>query len=125
MAISSWRIFRLTLELTCYIGVVVMIGYWCYKYEVVDRDVGIVDYELLEKVDVELPALSLCFSNPVLRDVLNDINYEVDNITYIKYIKGEVYDDWLANIDYFNVTLDLNKYFLFANILLSNEVDET
>ena len=36
-----------------------MVGFWFYKYEVEDRDVGVVDYESLEKADVELPALSL------------------------------------------------------------------
>ena len=39
----------------------------------------------------------------------------------MKYLKGEVYDERLANIYYFNVTLDLKKYFLSAEISLSNE----
>ena len=121
MAITRWRIFRFTFELICFIGVVVMVGFWFYKYEVEDRDIGVVDYELLEKTDVELPALSLCFENPLLMDNLNDIDPEVNSTTYLKYLKGEVYDDLLGHIDYFNVTLDLNKYFAAATIRLSNE----
>jgi hypothetical protein len=103
------------------VGVAVMVGFWFYKYEVEDRDVGVVDYELLEKVDVELPTFSLCFQKPVLMDALHGIDPEVNTTTYLKYLEGKVDGDQLKHIDYFDVTLDLNKYLVAAEIFLSNE----
>ena len=43
MAIASWRIFNLSFEVICVLGVAVMVGYWFYKYEIDDRDIGVVD----------------------------------------------------------------------------------
>ena len=121
MAIISWRMFRFTFEIICLIGVALMVGFWFYKYEVEDRDIGVVDYESLGKADVELPALSLRFQKPVLMDVLNNSDPNVNATVYLKFLEGDVYDARLAHIDYFNVTLDLNKYFLFAMVRLFNE----
>ena len=98
-----------------------MVGFWFYKYEAEDRDIGVVDYELLDKADVELPVLSLCFQQPLLKDTLKDTDPNVTTRTYLKYLKGKLFDQRLQNIDYFNVTLDLNKYFLYAMIKLSSE----
>ena len=122
MAIISWRIFTVTFQIICFIGVVVMVGFWFYKYEIEDRDIGVVDYELLEKADVELPIFSLCFEKPVLMDTLNDIDPEINTTTYLKYLEGEIDDDRMEHINYFNVTLDLNKYFLGAIIRFPNEI---
>ena len=121
MAIISWRVFNFTFEVICVLGVAVMVGYWFYKYEVEDRDIGVVDYVPLMKSDFELPVPSLCFESPVVMDTLHDIDPEINTTTYMKYLKGEIYDDRFEDIDYFNVTLDLKKYFLAAHIILSNE----
>ena len=86
MAIISWRMFRFTFELVCFIGSALMVGFWFYKYEVEDRDIGVVDYESLGKADVELPALSLCFQKPVLVDALNDSDPKLSATTYLKFL---------------------------------------
>ena len=45
-----------------------MVGYWLFKYEVEDRSIGVVDYELFrEAEDIKLPVASLCFENPFIK----------------------------------------------------------
>ena len=98
-----------------------MVSFWMYKYSLVDRSIGVVDYEVLEKMDNELPQLSMCFMDPFLRKKIQDIDPDINSTIYLKYLMGEYYDDKLAAIDYDNVTLDLDKYFKFAEVKLRNE----
>ena len=98
-----------------------MVSYWIYKYEVVDRNVGVVDYEILDKIEDDLPALAMCFMNPFLNNKLQSIDPTINSSIYLKYIQGEYYDFQLAGIDYDNVTLNLNDYFLFAEVKLRND----
>ena len=39
-----------------------MIGYWVYKFEIEDRDIGVVDFVPLDEgTDINLPFVTLCF----------------------------------------------------------------
>ena len=98
-----------------------MVSFWMYKYSLVDRSIGVVDYEVLEKIDDELPQLSMCFMDPFLRKKLQDIDQNITSTIYLRYLTGEYYDDNLAAIDYDNVTIDLDKYFKYAEVKLRNE----
>ena len=41
-----------------------MVGYWFYKFGAEDRDIGVVDYELFEKMtDNPFPVITLCLSD--------------------------------------------------------------
>ena len=41
-----------------------MIGYWLYKYEIEDRDIGVVDYiSLVDATDIDFPRLTLCIKS--------------------------------------------------------------
>ena len=86
-----------------------------------DRNVGVVDYEQLKKADVELPVASVCFTDPFLITKLREINPEFNKTSYLNYLKGESTDDRFQDVDYENVTLNLNDYFLKAYAKLSNE----
>ena len=108
-------------SLICIIVVITMVSYWIYKYEVVDRNVGVVDYEILEKIEDDLPALAMCFMNPFMNNKLQLIDPDINSSIYSKYVQGEYHDDQLAVIDYDNVTLNLNDYFLFAEVKLRND----
>ena len=45
-----------------------MVGYWFYKYEVEDRDIGVVDYVPLEDADeIKFPDASICIHYPYLQ----------------------------------------------------------
>ena len=100
----------------CTIVVIFMIGYWAYKYEIDDRDIGVVDYISLQaSPNIEFPVLTVCFTNPIIEDNLNHTsNNSIDVATYIKYLKGEVWSKELERVNFRNVTLDLNDYFVSA-----------
>ena len=43
-----------------------MLIYWAYKYEIEDRDIGVVDYVSLQHSDdIPFPVLSICLVNPI------------------------------------------------------------
>ena len=99
----------------CIIGAVIMVGYWFYKFDVEDRDIGVVDYVPVEDIsDAEIPVPTLCFQNPFLPERLSEIS------EYIEYMKGDVFRNESENIDYGNVTLSLNNYLMFSKIKWRN-----
>ena len=101
-----------------------MIAYWLYKFEVEDRDVGIVDYVSIdESLDIPLPVASVCISLPFLKPrMLEQINLT----TYYTFISGlgsyEEYDfeQNLAHVDYSSVTLKLGDYSALNETRLRN-----
>ena len=112
------KAFKIFFTIICTIVVAFMVGFWCYKYEVEDRDIGVVDYTLLQDAEeIEFPAVSFCLKDPFLDEKLKAINSNITRETYLKYLEGEHYDDTHARIDYANVTIDLSKYFEIGEIM--------
>ena len=102
-----------------------MIGYWFYKYEIEDKDVGVVDYaQLSDEVDVDFPAISLCLEDPfnwtLLDKKLKELSLNMSVELYWQYLAGELYNDAFEQIDYDNVTIDLRQYFRAAVITWRN-----
>ena len=98
-----------------------MLGYWWYKFNIEDRDVGVVDYETLETANIKLPLLSLCIKNPFLEKRLKDIDPTINNTFYLQYLKGEIYAETYGQIDYENVTIDLDDYMFIPLIKMFND----
>lgn len=103
-----------------------MIGYWFYKFEIEDRNVGVVDYELMENTDVEYPALSVCIENPFIQKELakTTINssFSLNKASYLQFLKGEIFDEEIVKrVDYDNVTINLDNYFSYGLIKFRNE----
>ena len=130
MMLIERRTCRYLFSFICNIGVILMISYWLYKFMVEDRDVGVVDYELMEKAkDVEYPIPALCFQDPFIADKLQAIN-ESQNLRkimtlYKSYLKDDLFENNLANIPYENVTINLEDYFFSAHVILTNETRAT
>ena len=58
-------IFRYLYNALCVVCVICMVGYWFYKFDVEDRDIGIVDYIAFEDDStIPYPVASLCFDTP-------------------------------------------------------------
>ena len=119
MVLLNRKAFKLSFTIACAIVVTFMVGYWFYKFEYEDRDIGVVDYAILEEEKtIEFPAVSLCFQDPFIEENLMAVN-----LTWSKYrafLSGELFNEKYQHIDYANVTLDLKKYFLYARGLLRN-----
>ena len=116
--------FKCIFNVICTIVVVSMISYWYYKYAFEDRDIGVVDYVSLEKSkDIEFPLATLCFQNPFVEERLKRNDSGINSTSYLKYLKGESQDGMFKSIDYQNVTLQLDDYFLSAKGYAWNDSD--
>ena len=112
MIFCSQKVFESFFKITCAIVVAFMIGYWFYKFVIVDSDIGVVDYAQLEDAEgIEFPALAVCLVNPFQDQTLMAINSNITRGMYLQYLNGELYDEMLEQIDYANVTIDLGQYF--------------
>ena len=111
MKIISRNTFRFSFMAVCIVGVGFMVGYWFYKYEVDDRDIGVVDYVSLEEAeDVEFPVVSMCFENPFLDERLNETDPQINSTTYLQYLKGDMYTEQFKLIDYDFIIMILYTY---------------
>ena len=116
------RNLKICYKFVCAIVVTFMIGYWFYKYEIEDRDIGVVDFVPIEEATgLDLPVASLCFKHPVLEEKLMKTNPNVTKESYLECLEGRSYNVPLENINYHNVTLNLTDYFLYADDLWRNE----
>ena len=90
------------------------------KYK--DRSIGLVDYVLLkENKDIKLPVASFGFSDPFSYQKLKDIGPNVTKTFYTYHLFGDTQGDEYDKIDYQNVVLKPNDYFLSGYQLKSNE----
>ena len=100
---------------SCWIIVGFMIGYWFYKYEVEDRDIGIVDYIPLEDAnDIEFPMVTLCLVQPFIEKAMKEIDVNVNSTVYQEYLKGNIFEERLYRIDFDKVTMNISNYFIDA-----------
>ena len=114
--------FKLPFKILCVIVVLFMVGFWFYKFGIEDRDIGVVDYvKFGQQSDVPYPVVSLCFDDPILRQKLMRYNDNVNASSYLHYLKGHIFEERLDEIEYSNVSIDLNEYFFTGQALWSNE----
>ena len=106
----------------CITVVAFMVGYWFYKFEVEDRDIGVVDYVPLKgTTEIKFPVVSLCLKYPFIDEKLKAKNSSITSMAYSHYLEGKIYDKSYEQIDYPNVTIDLNQYLLSGNAWWKNE----
>ena len=110
--------FRISFTIICSAIVCCMVGYWIYKYEIEDRDIGVVDYVSIQEMesDVKLPVASLCFKDPFLEHKFNEMSLEINSSMYQKYLIGKQFDDSINTINYRDATINLNDYFYVHQI---------
>ena len=121
MILPNRESFKSCFTFICTIVVAFMVGYWFYKYEVEDRDIGVVDYvELEDTEDIKFPSISVCFKDPFLEKYLRAENLSITRQMYTKYLAGEFNDEMYEQIDYSNVTLDLRKYLVSGGLTWQN-----
>ena len=122
MVMNGEAFIRRSFAIICILSAICMVGYWFKKFAVEDRDVGLVDYESFEESENSpFPVISFCFRNIFMPKRVSNINNKISISEYVQYLKGELYDDGYENIDYWNVTIDLENYFLGAEVEWANE----
>lgn len=94
----------------CWSATTSVVSYWIYKYSLND-DLCVVDYKkFYEDPTNHYPMLSLCFENPFSSNKLNLISPEINETTYLQFLRGEYFSPEMLEIDYENVTIDIAEY---------------
>ena len=110
MNLHTLSCFKVIVSITCLFLTSMMVSYWIYKFGIEDRDIGVVDYiPITESEDIERPNLAICLSFPILEKRFE--NYNFSSIEYYRYLKGDIFDRKFLEIDYENITLDIQDYF--------------
>ena len=87
MTFSFRKSIKLCFTILCTITVAFMMGYWFYKYEVEDRDIGVVDYVPLEDADeIKYPDVTNCIVYPYLDKNFKSINSSINSVSYGRYL---------------------------------------
>lgn len=98
--------------LICSIGAICLCSFRIYKYGLND-DSTLVDYKkFTETKDYVFPTVSFCLCNMFLDDRL--ASYAVNSSAYTKFLRGELYEEGMLNIDYQQVTTDMSDITLKA-----------
>ena len=98
-----------------------MILYWLYKFEVEDRDVGIVEYRSFKhESKISYPVASMCFYEPFSRRKITQVDPKFNITHYLRYLKGQVVEKEHQNLDYFSISLDLDDYLNGYSVQLRN-----
>ena len=109
---------KIGFEFGCATIVTFMIGYWFHKYEIEDRDIGVVDLVSNEELStISFPIASICFNAPIIEEKLMKIDPNFSINSYNKYLRGSFYNRSLETIDYRSISLDLANHFLYAQQL--------
>ena len=106
----------------CLVFAIIMVFYWWFELIVEDDDYSLVDYKKFQYqvTDTRLPEISLCIENPFISENLEDINSTFSVENYIQFLKGEIYDEQMKDIDYDNVTVNLADYYLYSTVGWNN-----
>ena len=106
----------------CLVTAGCMSGYWIYKYWK-DEDITVIEYKDFKDSDaMNLPAMSLCFSNPFTisnRSLENNETLNIEN--YLKFLRGEDgFNRIYETVSFENVTINILDY--LDNITLTQRL---
>ena len=95
-----------------------MITVWFKKY-LEDEDLCLVDYiRFKSNAEIEPPQISFCFTQPFIDQNLEKLG--VNSIEYLRHLEGVTFVENLTNIDFTNVTLNLEHNYISTDVLYVN-----
>ena len=118
------RSFLYCFKFLCLVTAGSMSGYWIYKYWK-DDDITVIEYKAFKDSEaMNLPAMSICFSNPFMINkgsLENNTTLKVEN--YLKFLRGE--DGFNQNYEtvlFENDTIDILDY--LDNIIMYQRLNK-
>ena len=91
---------KVLFQAACIIVVAFMVGYWFYKFEIEDRDIGVVDYvSLTDAKEIKFPIVSWCLKKPFIDEKLKATNSSITSTAYGQYLEGKIYDKSFEQVD--------------------------
>ena len=112
MPCMRWNCIDSMFTAVCFIGTVIMVGYWIVRYHK-NEDVSLVEYRSMDTIEDPIQvAFSLCIQNPFLEDEFKKISSDLSSADYIKYLIGIIPGkQTYEKISYENVTINLSDHF--------------
>ena len=106
----TWKKLSLLFHGLCWVATTSVVSYWIYIFSLND-DLCTVDYrKYYEEQTDHYPVLSLCFKNPFSSTKLRMVTPEINETSYLKFLRGEYFSPEMLDIDYKNVTMDISEY---------------
>ena len=108
------RCFKYIFHALCGFATVGFTVYCVFQY-LLDEDVARINFEEFNsEPDNIYPTISLCFPSPLLEDKLSKYGEGINIDTYSSFLTGQngSWDDRMAQIDYDDVSLNIEDYFL-------------
>lgn len=107
-SISS-KIF-LGFNLICLSAAIALTSYWVYIF-FLNEDLVTIDYKkYYDNEKDSLPVLSLCLKNSISNDEIKSANQRFNASTYLKFLKGEIFDPELLHLDYKTIIVNMTHF---------------
>ena len=123
MALKLCQFLESIFKVGCFTVVIYMMSLWIEKY-MKDEDLCLVDYRSFKnRSDMELPKLSLCLTQPFIDHNLENLG--VSTKEYLDHLKGESFNQSLAQINFTNVTINLENYYISTSVVYEDGTTST
>ena len=121
MEYSLLCIIRFFFKGACCFAALIMVFYWIFEFAITDEDFSVVDYKNFnQESEILIPEVSLCIENPFIEEKLQEIDPTMTSSKYLEYLKGDIFDEQLNEIDYENVTVNLSNFLLHSTVTWNN-----
>ena len=86
---------------------------FCVHLYVLDEDVAQIEFKEFNRDNEHIyPTVTLCFRHPLLGEKLLKFGEGINVSTYTSFLIGDLWDNRMAQIDYDDVSIDIENYLL-------------
>ena len=106
------KVFQYMIHALCSIVAIVLTIYCVYQY-ILDEDHSRIEFQKFNSEKDHLyPTITLCFIDPLLENKLSTYGEGINGSSYLDFLSGNVWDDRMANIDYDDISLNIEQSLL-------------
>ena len=99
-------------KFACLVTAILMIIFCCYEFSQ-NKDVSEVSFVHFNENEYSIyPQITLCLVQPFLEDRLRNYGDGINSSSYTRFLKGEIWDARMVDIDIENVTVKLDDHLL-------------
>ena len=106
------RVFKYIFHALCGFATVGFTVYCVHQYTL-DEDVARIEFEEFNSgKDKIYPTITMCFPSPLLEHKLEKYGDGINVSSYSNFLVGDFWDNRMANIDYDDVSINIEDYLL-------------
>ena len=107
-----WKLIIVLYDFLCILVTIFIIGWWLYQYSLENLACSIDIKSFLEHDHEVQPMFSVCITDPKLDDKIKNLTKNKFNkSSYIKFLRGDEFQEELKNIDYNEIKFNWTNYF--------------